>query len=321
MHAMNAGKVSIVWALMSLLGVLGLMAAAPAAARVVDRVVAVVNDEVISLSELELMAKSVQAQPGLGSRVPDEQALQRQMLEALIDQKLAQAEAKRRGIEVTDKEMSVALEDFKKQNHLPDDAALTQALGKAGMTFNEFKQKIKDQIIQDRLMLVTVGAKVTLTDEEMRRFYEQEYPKTGGSRVHLQMVALPYPAGATQSQKDEVRQKAEVILKESRQGVKLEELRQRHALLMQDLGFIAESDLAPELAAFLAKVKPGEVGPIETPQGFQLVQVVDRRSGAPKSFEEAKPDINRVLMRQKMGREFSEWLKGLREKAHIKIML
>ncbi len=307
---------SLAWAFLLIF----LMAGA-GAAKVVDRVVAVVNDEVISLSEVEMMAKSVQSQPGLEGRFANEQALQRQMLEALIDQKLAKAEAKRRGIDISDKEMVQALEDFKRQNHLPDDAALAQALAKAGMTLNELKQRIKDQIIQDRLMTVAVGAKVTITDEEMRRFYEQEYPKMGGSRLHLQMIALPYPPGATQAQQDEVRQKAEIILKEHRQGVSLEELRKRHALLMQDLGFIAESDLARPLAEFLRQLKPGQVGPIETPQGFQLVQLVERRSGTPKSFEEAMPEIRKILMRQKMGQQFSEWLKGLRDKAHIKIML
>lgn len=308
---------SLAWAL-----ALVILGAGAGAAKVVDRIVAVVNDEVISLSELEMMAKSLQAQPGMASRFANEKALQRQMLEALIDQKLAKAEAKRRGIEVTDKELAQALEEFKKQNHLPDDAALAQALAKADMTLEELKQKIKDQIIQDRLMAVAVGAKVTLTEEEMRRFYDQEYPKTAGSRVRLQVISLPYPPGATQAQKDEVRQKAEIILKEHRQGVNLEELRKKHALLMQDLGFIAEADLAPQLAEFLRRLKPGEVGPIETPQGFQLVQLVERRTGgAPKSFEEAKPEIQKILLRQKMGRQFSEWLKGLRDKAHIKIML
>jgi peptidyl-prolyl cis-trans isomerase SurA len=318
MRAINASGISKMLVFMSLLG---LIATAPAAAEVVDRVVAVVNDEVISLSEVELMAKSLQTQPGLESRFSDERGMQRQMLEALIDQKLAKAEAKRRSIDVTDKEMAQALEAFKSQNHLSDDAALAQALAKAGMTLNELKQKIKDQIIQDRLMMVAVGAKVTISDEEMRQFYDREFPKTSGSRLHLQIAALPYPTGATQAQKDEVRQKAEIILKEYRQGVSLEDLRKKHALLMQDLGFIAESDLARELSEFLKKLKPGEVGPIETPQGFQLVQLLDRRSGTSKSFEEAKPEINKFLLRQKMGKHFSEWLKGLRDKAHIKIML
>ena len=147
---------------------LTLVVAGAGGAKTVDRVVAVVNDEVISLSEVEMMAKSLQAaQPGVGSHFESEQALQRQMLEALIDQKLAKAEAKRRGINVTDKEMAEALEDFKTKNHLPNDAALAQALGKAGMTLDELKQRIQDQIIQDRLMMVTVGSKVTLTDEEV----------------------------------------------------------------------------------------------------------------------------------------------------------
>ncbi|MDI6852580.1 MAG: SurA N-terminal domain-containing protein [Deltaproteobacteria bacterium] len=291
------------------------------AAEVVDRVVAVVNDEVISLSEVEMMAKSLQAQPGVGSLGSGE-ALRRQMLEALIDQKLARAEAKRRGIEVTDKEVAEALEDFKKQNHLPDDAALAQALAKAGMTMNELKQRITDQLIRERLMMMTVGSKVTLTDEEMRRFYEQEYPKTGaGSQVHLQIVPMLYPPGATPEQKDETRKKAEIILKEYQQGVSLDELRRRHSLPMQDLGFIAESDLDRNLAQFLQQLKPGQVGPIETPQGFQLVQVVERRGGTPKSFEEAQPEIRRILMHKKLGEQFSEYVKTLRDKAHIKIMM
>jgi peptidyl-prolyl cis-trans isomerase SurA len=293
----------------------------PGAAQVLDRVVAVVNDEIISLSEVEMMAKSFLAQQGLGSRFADERDLQRQMLEGLIDQKLAKAEAKRRGIDVTEAEMVQALEEFKQQNHLPDDAALAQALGKADMTLDELKQRIMNQIMQDRLMMVAVGGKVTLTDEEMRLFYEREYPKTAGSRLHLQMITMPYPAGATQAQKDEVRQKADLILREHRQGVSLEELRKRHALPMQDLGFIAESDLDPNLAAFLRSLKPGEVGPIETLQGFQLVQLVQRQTGTPKSFEEAAPEIRKILMHQKMSKHFSEWLKGLRERAHIKIML
>jgi peptidyl-prolyl cis-trans isomerase SurA len=300
---------------------LTLVMAGAGAAEVVDRVVAVVNDEVISLSEVEMMAKSLQAQPGVDSRFGSKEALRRQMLEALIHQKLARAEAKRRGIEITDKEVTEAIEDFKKQNHLPDDAALAQALAKGGMTLDELKQRIKDQIIRDRLIMLTMRSKVTLTDEEMRRFYEQEYPKAAGSRVHLQIIPILYTGGVTAEQKDEIRRKAEIILREHRQGVSLDELRKRHSLPMQDLGFMAESDLDWNLAQFLQKLKPGEVGIIETPQGFQLVQVVARRDGTPKSFEEATPEIRRILMSQKMGQHFSEWVKGLREKAHIKIML
>ncbi|MBW1990562.1 MAG: SurA N-terminal domain-containing protein [Deltaproteobacteria bacterium] len=292
-----------------------------AAAKVVDRVVAVVNDEVISLSELEMMAKSIQAQPELAARFESDRALQRRMLESLIDQKLAQAEAKRRGISVTEEELNQAMEAFKRQNHIPDDAALAQALAKAGLSLNEMKQKIKDQILMDRLMVVTVGAKVTVTEEEMHRFYEQEYPKATGSLVHLQIIPIFYPPGADQAQKDQIRQREEMILKEYRRGVSLEELRNRYSLPLQDLGFISESDLAPRLAEFLRTLKPGEMGSIETPQGFQLVRLVERRSGRPKSYEEAKPEINKFLLRRKMSQKFSEYLKTLRDKAHIKIML
>ena len=74
------------------------------------------------------------------------------MLEALIDRKLAKAEAKRRGIIISDQEVDHAIDDFKKKNHIPDDAALNQALGKAGMTLKELRQQLADQMQQERLV-------------------------------------------------------------------------------------------------------------------------------------------------------------------------
>ncbi len=293
-------------------------------AEVVDRIVAVVNDEVICQSDLDWMAKSIQMQAGQGVKVKD-RAFQMQMLDALINQKLAKAEAKRRGLTVSDKELEAALADFKRQNRLPDEAALNEALGKADMTLNELKQKISDQILQDRLMTLVMGGKTPeIPESEVRRIYETEVPKAQGVFLHLKILTLAYPPDATQAQKDEVTKKAEVILKEHKQGASLEELSKRHSLPLQDLGAIAEADLDPKLAGFLSKLKPKEVGPIQTPQGFQLVELLNRREasgGATRSYEEVAPRIRQALQRQEMAKQFNDYVKGLRQKAHIKIML
>ena len=84
---------------------------------------------------------------------------------------------------------------------------------------------------------------------------------------------------------------------------------------------MSQSDLDPRLAEYLDKLKPKEVAPILTQEGIQLMQVVARRSGEARSLEAAAPEIRRILQQQGMEKFFAEWVKTLREKAHIKIML
>jgi peptidyl-prolyl cis-trans isomerase SurA len=84
---------------------------------------------------------------------------------------------------------------------------------------------------------------------------------------------------------------------------------------------VSQSDLDPRLAEFLDQLKPKEVAPIATQEGIQLIQVVGRRSGETRSFEEVAPEIRRILQQQEMEKYFFEWVKTLRDKAHIKIML
>lgn len=296
----------------------------PGHAEVVDRIVAVVNDEIITMSELEQMSKMIQPEAGINPKSRESQALKRQMLEALIDKKLAKAEAKRRGIEVADKEVDQALADFKRKNHLPDDAALNQALAKAGLTIKELRQQIVDQIQQERLVFIAVGAKKSEVPEaEVRRFYDANLREGGGNQVHLQIINMPYPSGATAGQKEEVQKRAETALKDIRLGGSgsLAEVQRKHSLTIQDLGFINQADLNPQLGELISKLRPGEVAPIQNPEGFQLVVLVGKRSGKPPSFEEAAPEIRRLLSSQTMQKQFGEWVKTLREKAHIKIML
>lgn len=291
-----------------------------AAAKVVERILAVVNDEVISQSEVEQMAKAFQAHPDFRLPPGKSKDLQSQLLEALIMQKLAKAEAKRRGLTISEKELEKAFEEFKKRNGFESTEALAQVLAKNDLTVEAFKQQLADKMLQDRLLAIIAGGKVVVTEADVRRFYEQEYPKARGREIHLKILNLPFPPGASEAQREEVRKKAELILQESRRGVPWEELRDRHGVLVQDLGFVAEADLDSELARHLAGVKTGEVAPIQTPQGFQLLQVVNRREGRSRSFEEAAPEIRELLQRREMERIFEEWIRTQREKAHVQIM-
>jgi peptidyl-prolyl cis-trans isomerase SurA len=289
-------------------------------AEVVDRIVAEVNNDIITLSELQNMAKTFEAQSGVKPKGQDEKKMQREMLEALIDRKLAKAEAQRRGIVLASKEVDEALTRFKQRNNIPDDATFAKGLSQAGLSLKEFRQQIGDQMLQERLLVVVVGPKVSVSDAEVRRLYDQRFKK-GGTQLHLVTIRMPFPTGATQEQKEEIKQKAETILHAVKRGEPFAEAATKFSFKPSDVGFVSQSDLDPRLAEFLDQLKPKEVAPIATQEGIQLIQVVGRRSGETRSFEEVAPEIRRILQQQEMEKYFFEWVKTLRDKAHIKIML
>lgn len=301
--------------------VLQLLMVKMSAAEVVDRIVAEVNDEIITMSELQAAAKSMESQAGISLKGKEHLEVERRMLETLIDRKLAKAEAKRRGMNIEDKELAAALENFKKRNNLPDDETLKNALTKAGLTMKEFKQNIADQMIQERLVTIAVGAKSMVSEAEVRRVYEEHYKQSGSAQMHLRATRILFPPGATDAQKEEIKKKAEAVLAEVKNGVPFQDVAKKFSLEETDLGFVNQNDLDPRLGEFLGRLKPKEVAPALTPEGIQLIQLVERRSGQARSFEEAAPEIRRILQQKEMEKRFSEWVKTLREKAHIKIML
>jgi peptidyl-prolyl cis-trans isomerase SurA len=295
--------------------------AGTAMAEVVDRIVAVVNNDVITLSELQNMTKAIEAQSGIKPTSRHAKEIQHKMLETLIDRKLALAEAKRRGITVSPKDVDKAIEQFKKNNNIPDDATLIKMLSNAGLSFKEFKQQIANQMIQQRLMAMVVGTKVMVSNAEVRRLYDQKFKSGGTAQVHLMILKLPFPPGATEAQKEEVKQKAATILSEVKGGGSFQEAAGKFSLNPTDVGFVSQSDLDPRLADHLRNLKPKEMIPVETPNGYQLIQLASRRAGEARPFAEVAPQIRKMLQQEEMAKYFKEWVKTLRQKAHIRIML
>ena len=296
-------------------------AALPAQGEVVDRIVAQVNDEIITMSELDAAVKAYATQTEAGRRITDQQALQRQVLEALIDRRLAKSEAKRLEVKVSDQEVDKAIEEFKKKNNIPDDATLNKALTREGLTMKEFRQQLTEHLQQERLIQMTVGGAGAVSEAEIKSHYEQHFKETGGQQVRLRVVLIPYPANATAAQKTEVEQAAKKVLEDLRKGANFDDLMRRHSASSMDLGFIPVEDVHPNLRTLLEKLRPGEVAPVQDETGFQLIQLKEVRAGKPVPYEEARAKIQQILMGQEVEKKLGRWIKGLREKAHIKIML
>jgi peptidyl-prolyl cis-trans isomerase SurA len=294
-----------------------------AAAKIVDKIVAQVNDEIITLSELDQAVKYSKVNPGATAPAENE-AVRKQTLDILIDRKLTKAEAKRYGLTVPDKDLQKALDDIRKRNGMPDEAALSQALAKDGMTLAQLRQQLTEQIQQERLMALTVKDVPKITEAEIKKFYEENF-KTPENRVRVKVITLPVAPEANADQQEAVRATAEKVLAEAQKGGDFDKLMKEYSKPMAntpsgDLGFLREADLDPKFFEFLVNLKPNEVVPLKTPQGFQIIRLIEIKLKQVVSLDEVRAQIISILEREKMNKLFSEHLKETRKRSLVKIM-
>ena len=278
---------------------------------VIDRVVAVVNDEVITLSDLQReMAKRTD--------VKDEKL----MLEDMIDRKLQTAAAKRNGMDVTDNEVAEAVADIKKRNNL-DDERFAAALAKEGLTVDQYRSDLREQMTLSRLFNKFVRSGVAVDEQEARAYYERNPDQYAlPEEVRVRILLVKAPPRPSEEQTAAARKQAEDLLDRIRQGEDFIGLIRRHsdsptAKQDGDLGFIPRGHALPEIEEATRNRKPGEyAGPVRTEEGYLLLRVEELRSAA-VPFEKVKDEISKLLYEQKMELAYRTWLQTLRSESHI----
>jgi peptidyl-prolyl cis-trans isomerase SurA len=278
---------------------------------VVDRVVAVVNDDIITLSDL-------QRELAREKNVTDERLL----LEAMIDRKLQLAAAKRDGMDVSDRELSDALADIMKRNNM-DQKSFEQALAKEGLTYEQYRTELREQMTLSRLFNKHVRSGIAVDEAEVRTYYEKNLHQfTLPEEVRVRHLVVSMPAGATDEQVEATRQKAEALMARLRNGedfIKLIRERSDSPSANQDgdLGFLQRGVALPEIDAATKDLKPGEyAGPVRTADGFQILRVEEVRTPV-RPYEKVKDEITKLLYDQKMDNTYREWLQTLRSDSHI----
>ncbi|HKK02187.1 MAG TPA: peptidyl-prolyl cis-trans isomerase [Desulfuromonadales bacterium] len=307
----------------------GLMPALSARAEVVDRIAAIVNNEIITTVQLNQEIESrLQAQgktekdllPG------DLSSLRKQALSQLIDETLIKERADADGIQITGKDVDAAIQDVERQNHMTRDQ-LIAALKAQGMDFDAYRENMRRQILRFKLMGREVRSKIEITDEDILKYYRDhidQYRKP--ATLDLARISFTLPDQATAPQIAAVKAKAEAALAKLRKGedfyqVLLTASADKSAT-GGDLGSFSEGDLTPVFAKAVASLKAGDVSSvIETPQGYTILKVMSRQPGSSRQMDAVKDEIRHTLRQQKMEEGIKAWAKELRKGAHIKIML
>lgn len=314
--------------LRSLVLVAALLAPLAASAAVIDRVVAVVNDEIILETELEQFAAPQYRGPDPntpeGKKAWDE--TKRKALDTLIDGKLMQQQASELKLSVTPDEVDRAVQQVKEQNHL-DDATFVEALKQQGFSLESYKKTLKKQILELKVLNTAVRSRVSVGDDEVRQYYQQNARLMSGDRqAHLRQILIAVPDKASEDDVARKKAVAEKVTELARSGTSFVELAKQYSdddvtkASGGDLGFVGKGVLVDALDEAVSAMEPGDVrGPIRTERGWVVLQLVERKASDVKPFNEVKEELRKQLYDEQVAKAQASWLKELRKKAHVDI--
>lgn len=305
-------------------------ATASAAAEVLDRIVAVVNEEIILLSELnERMAPYAQRVREQGFDLDRENQMLRQlraeMIDRLVDEKLTDQEIARNDIELDDAAVDRAIEQIKTANNLSDEE-LQRYLASEQMTMQAYRDSVREQVLRTQLVNYQVKSKIVITDQEIQAYYDN-HPEVYGGKVyyHLKNILMRAPRFASEAEKQAVFDQMQAIRSQVTAGGPFEDLARTHSQGPSaedggDIGKFAKETLSPQIQAALEGLTPGQVTDVlDTDQGLQLfyLDAVNRTEGTP--LASVKAEIHQKLFEQVVDQKFVAWLEELRSQSHIKI--
>ena len=310
---------------------LGVLLPRSGSGEVVERIVALVNNELITLSELEEMGKPILDQVRrTASPAEREERLKkarREVLDHLIESKLLEEEMKKRKIEVPDRDVDAAIQDILKTSNLTEDG-LKKALAHEGMTLSAYRQKVREELGKMRLVGWEIKSKIVIDEEELRKRYQENLEKYSDPlEVQIQQVFFPLPRNASKDQVAAVQREALTILERARRGDDFTQLAKAHSQGPAAdeggiLGYFKRQELAHEVEEAAFKLKPGEISDlVRSSAGFHILKVLDRKGGEPRPFAEIQYRIREEAMQEESEKKFNAWMKDLRSKAYIEIRL
>jgi peptidyl-prolyl cis-trans isomerase SurA len=278
--------------LLLLLG--GVLPSFGTAAELVDRIIAYVNDDIITLSELNERTNAlVAARQQNPFQLEQDQSLEEMrqtMLNRLIDERLASQEIARLKITVSEEEIDATIARIMKENRLTKET-LEAELRKDERTITDFRQQIKEGLEQRKLVTREVQSKTVITDEIVEAYYQSNmHDFQEKERWRIQDIYLPYYPDDTPEERARIRNLAQEILERVRAGVDFGSLAKNYsqgpgAEAGGDMGYFARGELEPVLEAAVENLKAGEVSPdIETTRGIHIIKVTEVDRSPPRHW-------------------------------------
>jgi peptidyl-prolyl cis-trans isomerase SurA len=301
------------------------------AAETVDRIVAIVNEDIIRLKELNAafkpLSEQIYAKDYAESKEQEVLYEKRiEVLNQLIDEALADQVIEQKGITVSSEEIDNAIEQIKSMNYYTDEA-LRRYLNMNGMDMAAYREQIRQQILRSKLVNREVKSSIVITESDIREYYENHPDKYKGKpQYHLKNIFVAYGDDPSGDERAKAREKISDAMAAIDEGRAFEEVARQYSEAANapdggELGNFALSDLQADLQPVVKELEPGQASSVvETERGFQIFYVAEVINSADKPLEEVSEDIRNILYEQAVDRKFNEWLDSLRAESHIKII-
>lgn len=301
--------------------------AAAQQAEVIDRIVAVVNSDIITLYDLNRAFKPYEANIK-ALRYPEEKERQTlfqvrsDVLNQLIDAQLADQQSKHAQITVSQKEIDTTIERMKAARSLTDEQ-LREGLAAQGITMEEYRKEIESQILRTKLVNREVKSKIVITKEDIKAYYDSHQEKyAGDKKYYLWNLFIK----ASEIDKDAALKEMKRVALKLKQGGSFEALvkelnESASSVKGTDLGLYRRDELSQELREVVSKLKANEFSEIlETNFGYQIIYVQQIQDTAAKPIEEVEAEIQKILYDEFVDNKYQDWLEELRARSHIRII-
>jgi peptidyl-prolyl cis-trans isomerase SurA len=299
--------------------VLSLVMPALCAGEVMDRIIAIVNDDIITLKEAE---KHVRVEKE-GRFVSINEYLTnlrlQEKIDLLIDDVLIRQQAKKFKIDVSDKEVEGIIDNIKKQ-YLIDDTELKEKLKEDNISYDDFIAGLRSNVVKGRLLARVISPEVNVTEKDLRQYYDKHKDEFVDEEYRLQQI---FVSGQRDGQKRIT--EAYNLLQE---GKSFEAVAKdysdetKSATAGGDIGYVKKADLIPQLLAAVVFLTPGVYSSIiTTPYGFHILKLVEKKKGEMLTFEMARDSIHEKIVQVESEKRYKDYVGKLRKGSYIEVKI
>jgi peptidyl-prolyl cis-trans isomerase SurA len=295
-----------------------------------NRVVAYVNDDVITLYELNSRIQELTGKTSEELQSANEQEffkIRGEILDLIIDERIIKVKVKELEIEVTTEDIDNYIEYIKQNNKLTQEELFEQ-LKQEGLTYEKFREKIRDDLERRDLVEREIREKLIITEEQIAAYYEfnkKAYEKPG--TAHIASIFLVPDTQDSLAQLDELKKKGAAIIERISKGERFEDMAKEFsngpgANEGGDLGNIKLTDVDQKILDVIHSLKDGEVSnPIDMGNRIQIVKLIKKVDTNYTPLEEAKEGIHETLYNNEMEKRYKEYMNSLKKTSYVKKIL
>jgi peptidyl-prolyl cis-trans isomerase SurA len=286
---------------------------------VVDRIVAIVNDDIITLTDVQ---KYVRVEKE-GRFVSVEEYFRnirlRERVDTFIDDMLIKQQAKKLRIDVTDKEAENVIENIKRQ-YLITESELRDQLAKENISYKDFLQGIRMNLLRGKVLARVISLEVPVTDRDLQDYYNKHADEFKEEQYKLQQIFVS-------GKRDDAQTRAMTAYQLLREGKSFESVARSlsddpSANQGGDIGFVKREDLIPELYQALSLLMPGmHTQVIQTPYGLHILRLVEVKKGESMTFESVKGRVHSKIVQQESEKRYKEYIAKLRRSSYIEVKI